>query len=406
VIDALSAVFGAPGAPAGALTRLRWRLEAPAAARAVAGARARALAGDYVGAATILRAACAAAPQEPRLALATAALARFGMTRAAEAAALLRRAMAADAPGALRDAAREALLALLWERVGATAEVAALARATLSATTGSARALRACAALHAAGETAEAVDAVRALRRRAPRAVARLGHLALLGALAAAGETGFVHAAAARRAAAALAAGDGLFERLVAEAGGDVALAAPGPGMQGRGLGPDIDARRLVVRFNAFGGCAADHGRRTDIWMRPHRCEHVPARHVPGLRLMVITGCGLRSRFADGAPALARLAAFGAPLATPPAALYRRLFATLEAAPSVGLLGLTWAVEAAAGRVDGPRPFGYGLHLNGHAVSRYHDRVVTGSRPGRHNWKAEQAVFESLVGNVAAAGAR
>lgn len=400
--DPLAAVFGPAWAPAGALTRAFWSATAPRAAAACREARRRARSGDCAGAARTLRAAAAETPDEPRLALAAAALARHGLTPFAEAAALLRRARA-DAPGAgLRAAARDALMALLWERAGPGAEVATLARETL-ADRGAAPsvALRACAALQAAGAEEEATDAALALRRRAPRAVARLGHLALLRALAARGATGLRHADAARRAADALAAGDGLFERLAAEAGGDLALVAPGPDMAGSGLGPAVDARRLVVRFNnGLGGAVADHGARVDVWMRPHAAAHVPLRPIPGLRLIVVTGCDLAARFGDGAPALGALAALGVPLATIPPALYRRLFAALEAAPSVGLLGLAWAVEAAAGRVDAPTPFGYALHRNELSVSRYHDRIVRGTGPGRHNWAAEQAMFEAMLAEL------
>jgi hypothetical protein len=94
---------------------------------------------------------------------------------------------------------------------------------------------------------------------------------------------------------------------------------------------------------------------------------------------------------------MARLAALGAPVAVIPPGLYRSLFLRLEAVPSIGLSGLAWAAQAAGGRLDASAAFGYSLDVNELAMSRYHDRIVRGFIPGRHNWRAEQTLFEGLL---------
>ena len=52
--------------------------------------------------------------------------------------------------------------------------------------------------------------------------------------------------------------------------GKTIAVVGNGPGCLGRGLGTEIDAHDLVVRFNNFPGDlhATDYGHRTDIWVR------------------------------------------------------------------------------------------------------------------------------------------
>lgn len=398
-MNAAATVFGPPRRLAGLMTRLRWRLEGGAAAVACGAARRLVVRGDHLAAAAVLQAAQAAAPQDPRIALVTASLARFGLITGAAASEMLRGAAAADAPPHIRDAAALALMELLWERHGPTDEAVALARGVIGGA-GAARPtqrLRAAALLDAAGAGDEAAEAAARLRTRAPGAVAATGHLEFVLSLLRRGWRGLRHAENARRAEDALAAGEGLFERLIAENPGDLALVANGPSLCGLGLGRVIDARRLVVRFNAPPDDPADHGRRIDVWMRPHDDRHVPLRAIPGLSLIVASGCDLRHRFADGAARMARLAALGAPVAVVPPELYRSLFLRLEAVPSIGLSGLAWAAQAAGGRLDASAAFGYCLHMNDLATSRYHDRIVTGFRPSRHNWRAEQSLFEGLL---------
>lgn len=401
-MNPLAAVFGTLGNPVGFLTRLALLLRGGAPAAACSLARARARRGDHIGAAAVLRRALAEHPHDLDLAFAVGALSRYGFTPFAEAEALFEAVRdAPDARPALRRAAHAALFELVWERRGADA---GLARALLSQRRlRPATVLRAAAALVAAGHAEEGVAAALRLGRRTPAALARTGHLDLLCALrASGGDGGLVHAEAAARLSDALADAEGLFDRLVAEGPRGVALVANGPGLSG--LGAVIEAHRLVVRFNAFPDAPTDHGRRTDVWMRPHDDTLVPLRTVPGLRLVVATGCDLRARFADAAPRLAKLLGLGAALAVVPTGLYRRLFARLEAAPSVGLIGLAWAAEAAGGPLDAASAFGYALQRNSSSVSRYHDRVVVGRRPGRHNWPAEHAMSLTLLsGPVTAA---
>lgn len=397
-MNPLAAVFGAPGETAGLMTRLRWRLQGGAAAAACAAARRQALSGEHEAAAQILRRAQAGCPDDPELAFVVAALARYGFTPRAEAESLLGGLLARPVRPGLRAAARRALLELVWERGGTAADLAAHARAILAEPRATAAwTLRAAAALVAADCADEAAEAALGLRRRAPGVLARAGYLELLLALRARRVRGLRRSETAARVADALAAAEGLFDRMVAEDPGGVALVANGPGLAGRGLGPVIDRRRLVVRFNAFPDDPADHGRRADVWMRPHDDAHVPLRAPPGLRLVVATGCDLRFRFADATQRLERLRGLGAALTTVPPGLYRRLFARLEAAPSVGLIGLAWAAEAAGGRLDAGSAFGYALHRNSQSVSRYHDRIVVGRRPGRHNWPAEHAMHQTLL---------
>lgn len=58
-----------------------------------------------------------------------------------------------------------------------------------------------------------------------------------------------------------------LFARLVAE--GTVAVVGNGPGNLGSGLGAEIDAHDIVIRFNNHPtGYEGDYGTRTDVWVR------------------------------------------------------------------------------------------------------------------------------------------
>jgi len=397
-MNPLAAVFGGPGDSAGLLTRLRWRLRGGASVAALAAARTLARRGEHEAAAQSLRRAQAASPDDPDLALTAAALVRYGFTPRAEAEALLRGLLARPVRSGLRAAARRALFELVWERGGGAADLAGHARAILAEPRVSApMALRAAAALVAANCADEAAEAARLLRCRAPDALARTGYLELLLALRVRGFRDLRRAETAARVADALAAVDGMFDRLVAEDPGGVALVANGPDLAGRGLGPTIDARRLVVRFNAFPDDPADHGRRTDVWMRPHDDAFVPLQAPPGVRLVVATGCDLRFRFGDATQRLEKLLDLGAALVTVPTGLYHCLFARLEAAPSVGLIGLAWAARASGGRLDAGSAFGYALHRNSTSVSRYHDRIVVGRKPGRHNWHAEHAMHQTLL---------
>ena len=406
----------APGFPAprygpgGVTAVLRWAARGGDARAACAEARRLHARGAFAEAAQQLRAASDAAPWHAGLGLCAAGLARFGLAPFAEAAARLRVVLLLDPPPLTRRAAARALMELLWERVGPVPEAAALARMLAAGPLAwQADRLRAAALLNAAGDGDEAVEIVARLRRIAPRAVKSMAYLELVLALEARGRHGLRHAEAARRVSEALAAAAGSFERLVGEDPPGVALVAHGPAMRGARLGAVIDAHRVVIRFNNYPTTAeavGDMGRRADIWLRAHNDHHVPLRRPDGVRLIVTSGCDIRHRFSDGVTRLSQLIALGAPVETAPTALYRALFARLQAPPSMGLLGLCWFSRATGRGVDEAQVFGYALGENAVAATRYYDRTVTGARPGRHDWRAEQAVFDAvLAGNVWTEGA-
>ncbi|WP_284294780.1 glycosyltransferase family 29 protein [Luteimicrobium album] len=77
-----------------------------------------------------------------------------------------------------------------------------------------------------------------------------------------------------------------VFGRLVA--GRTVAVVGNGPGCLGAGLGPEIDAHDLVVRFNNYpSGYEADYGARTDVWVRGAHRDVRDRPEIEDLQLVV-----------------------------------------------------------------------------------------------------------------------
>lgn len=72
-------------------------------------------------------------------------------------------------------------------------------------------------------------------------------------------------------------------------AGRTVAVVGNGPGEVGKGLGAEIDAHDVVVRFNCFmtEGYENDYGTRTDIWSKAS-IDHIVHDRVAGVKSMVV----------------------------------------------------------------------------------------------------------------------
>jgi hypothetical protein len=159
--------------------------------------------------------------------------------------------------------------------------------------------------------------------------------------------------------------------------------------LNGAGLGEQIDANDLVIRFNRFSGPAsatADLGQRLDVWSTSPGLAVAPPDAVPWV---IVTGPDVRYRLQSWERFQARLE-HGKPVLTIPLLQWRELVGRLSAPPSAGLLILAW-IRAIRGSWHGIQVTGFGGAVSG--LNNYHHADPGYGAASRHNWAEEEKVL-------------
>lgn len=354
--------------------------------------------GKFEEAALALRQALRVAPNDPELMMRVAGLSRFGLLPLEDALPLLGR-IVSEAPPILARRALIYIVNLLWERKGADAAMEWFPRLVLEGETSARILLRAAAVANDAGNHREAFNLLARVHRGKPSELSSMGYLNLILAAAADGVVELPQAERARVVDTHLSRFEGRFVELIRQSVGNVAVVANGPSLEGLGLGDSIDSHRRVVRFNNHAAApnSSDHGQRTDIWVRAAELTHVPLQQTSPDGLIVLTGCNIRNRYYTGLQLLEPYLDKNLPVEFVPTTLYHMLFATLDASPSAGLIGLAWTALVSEGQLSPHQVMGYSLGQNTSAISYYHGSSHVGVWPSRHNWQAEQAYFDALL---------
>ncbi|MEE4016073.1 hypothetical protein V1T76_28720 [Roseibium sp. FZY0029] len=347
------------------------------------------------------QAAQARFPNNPHIALQAAVYARFGLIGYEDTLQYLSRFVSQHENDYERFRIMCALAELIWERRGPTDFACNLAKEIAdSPFAGARRMLRFAAALEQAGLCDEAVSIADRAYSLDSYTAKQTGHLRLLLALRKNGRHWPVHSDSAARIGCHLDASAEAFQQIVSASSGDFALVANGPSLVGTGKGAEIDTHEVVVRYNNFlfgESSFQDRGKKTDVWFRHHTAKYVPISPLPGLRLVVVLGHGVDTRFSDGVQCLENLFLLGVPIQTIPSEVYVNLFTQLDAAPSAGLIAAAWASENTLHAIQTSQLYGYDLSINTRLKSHYYYETSELSQlPSRHNWSKENALLKEI----------
>ena len=174
-----------------------------------------------------------------------------------------------------------------------------------------------------------------------------------------------------------------VLEKAIASTG--ICVVGNSGALLGSGLGPQIDARAVTIRFNHCPldpGKPVDFGGRTDIWTAaPNFCGTVPE----GISWTIVSGPDVRFRLQDWS-IFNDLSDRGIRVVTPPLSVWRGLVASLQAPPSAGILTLEW-IRQMLGGWKGVSAAGIGGF--GQSAAPYH-ALRQKQPPGpRHRWDLE-----------------
>jgi len=176
-------------------------------------------------------------------------------------------------------------------------------------------------------------------------------------------------------------------------AGKGVCLVGNSARLLGKGMGPSVDERGAVVRFNRMvepdPATVADTGEKMDVWvMAPGYIGPVPQR----VAWVVISGPDMRYRLQDWS-VVAPLLEQGIPILTVPLSVWRYLVRQFQAPPSAGVLTLAWFNNLLqVPDWQGVSCVGIGAGLG--KRERYHVASPDHKRNPRHNWFAEEALVK------------
>ena len=173
-----------------------------------------------------------------------------------------------------------------------------------------------------------------------------------------------------------------------------VAVVGNAATLHATGLGPEIEACSVVVRFN---DCMVDAesfldvGSRTDIWVvSPTYRGPIPS----GISWVFLTGPDMRYRMQDWSMITPLLQA-DIPVLTFPLATWRELVRKLQAPPSAGVLMLSWLSQLSPAGWLSLRVTGIGTGLD--SAGRYHRKNHKQAAASRHAWAAEQSLISDWV---------
>jgi glycosyltransferase involved in cell wall biosynthesis len=182
-------------------------------------------------------------------------------------------------------------------------------------------------------------------------------------------------------------------------AGRTVAVVGNGPGCLGAGLGPEIDAHDLVVRFNNYPtGYEADYGARTDVWVRGAHRDVRDRPEIENLRLVVWEMDFFRNllELAEHGDVLHRDTQFSPDKVTHVGTASKR--ALREASglllPTSGAQ-LLWLLHEARGSLDGVDVYGFSTIDGSEELGHYFDAL--GDMGHRHDADGEGTFLRSLL---------
>ncbi len=187
------------------------------------------------------------------------------------------------------------------------------------------------------------------------------------------------------------------FENRILEAKGDFCVVGNSPKEVGSGRGAEIDARKLVIRFNSYSTqypFAQDYGRRTDVWVRYPRLMGITERMDYNIKSVIVSGSNWPHRMEDGLKLFSNLIADYSSVGIVPFDVYRRLVAELKAPPSAGLQILFWIYT-----LTGPiaRDSVRGFELTDQPKNRGLQYSIGTQRQVRHDWEKERKMLDVIV---------
>jgi len=182
-------------------------------------------------------------------------------------------------------------------------------------------------------------------------------------------------------------------------AGRTVAVVGNGPGCLGRGLGAEIDAHDLVVRFNNYpSGYEADYGARTDVWVRGAHRDVRDRPEIESLRLVVWEMDFFRNllELPEHGDVLHRDTQFSPDKVTHVGTASKQ--ALREASglllPTSGAQ-LLWRLHEARGDLEGVDVYGFSTVDGSDELGHYFDSL--GDMGNRHDADGEGAFLRSLL---------
>ncbi|MHC1727621.1 MAG: hypothetical protein AB9866_16730 [Syntrophobacteraceae bacterium] len=190
------------------------------------------------------------------------------------------------------------------------------------------------------------------------------------------------------------------FEKSILDAEYDFCVVGNSPREIGGGKGREIDARKLVIRFNGYSTqypFVDDYGRRTDVWVRFPRLMGITERNDFDIKQVIVSGSNWPHRMEDGLKLFSGLIADYSSVGTVPFDVYRRLVSEMKSVPSAGMQVLFWIYT-----LIGPIPRGcvFGFELTDQPKNRGIQYGCLTQRVVRHDWEKERAMFDLIVAKL------
>lgn len=190
-----------------------------------------------------------------------------------------------------------------------------------------------------------------------------------------------------------------LFNQLLDEANGDIAIVGNGPQELGRGRGVEIDSHDLVVRFNTYQTGfpqSHDYGMKTDLWVRMPPTGYVKTDSSSACRNIIVTGVNRLNRSIGIQDWLASLIKQGKQVGFFPREPFYELVAKLGKVPTAGLV-MAYMLYRETGPVDPDRIYGCSFAADGEGGSTaYHHSDPAAASGLRHNFDVEHAFFQTI----------
>lgn len=188
-------------------------------------------------------------------------------------------------------------------------------------------------------------------------------------------------------------------KKMILDAQGSICIVGNAPNVIGSCCGSQIDAHRLVIRFNNYSTdapYAIDVGSRTDIWVRMLPTSLITRNADPALRLIIFTGANTLNRPITKWHYLADLIRSGYSIDFFIPEYFFELQEILGAPPSSGLM-ICYTIYRINGSLS--KSSVYGLSMDGSAgkASNYHYSDPNAFAAPRHHWEKEKAIFDMIL---------
>ncbi|EKF9925046.1 glycosyltransferase family 29 protein, partial [Vibrio cholerae] len=193
--------------------------------------------------------------------------------------------------------------------------------------------------------------------------------------------------------------GQDSFIDLIRGSNNSYAIVGNGPSEIDSKNGKEIDAKSIVVRFNAFDvsyPLSIDYGSKTDIWVKAGNYIDLPRRNISKFKCVVASGYNNVYRSTMGIDDYFDLYQNKIPTSLIPNRIYEELISRLGAMPSAGLAILYWIYKE-IGPIPKGSVFGFSFG-NQKSNSSQHYFLNTKSKSHyNHNWSKEGEVLREIV---------